>query len=926
MADQYLQDNPDSTDALLVAGRACEQAGDIRLALAYYRRAVDEFETPSIEALVKCSELTLDEGGVVAAEHYLRRTLALDSGHLRALHLLIFLLRVEGRYFEIRPFAYEAMRQGQFDLGFLVPLSSPENAPSSDHDDEVGRYYYRANPDNLLPLLGDARQTARRNRGAARAMLEDIVARHPEQLEAQAQLGLFLISDDELDAFGDWHRQLPSVAGNHPEIWHCRGLWAAKQKQIRAAARCFWEALLLHPDHKSANFQLAQVLASLGSREQAQVFARRAGVLEDLEYSLFATGFQRGFDLPDLRPVVLALEKLDRLWEAQAWCKVAIKNDPKSDWVSQVAERLEKKVSQNHPLTMLPKIMVGQLHPSTFPLPDWIRVSPQAGVPELSSIDEANVTFKEVAVDAGIEFQYFNGAPPDSQKGLIYELSAGGVAAVDFDADAWPDLYLTQGCESPVKVNSTLYTDRLFRNSGDGHFDDVSDQSGLGNEFYGQGVSAGDVDNDGFSDIYVANFGSNRLYVNNGDGTFDEVTPPSVAETPLWTSSCLICDLNGDTFPDLYDVNYLDGPEVLTRTCVSQNGAVQQCMPAFFPAAQDHVYQSTGDGSFSDVTMGSGIVSSHGRGLGAVAGDIDDSGRISLFVVNDTTANSYFVNASTQRGQAIAFSDQGLISGLAFGRLGEAQACMGIAARDADGNGTTDFYVTNFVDESNNLYLGQLTGGFVDSIKELNLYDTSFPVMGWGTQFLDADLDGDQDLVVANGGLDILKSHGSPYLMPTQYYRNSGGRFDLVPASQLGGFFSGQRVSRSVARLDWNRDGLEEFCVTHVDAPFSLLVNRTETDSHFLSILLKGVTCDRDAIGARVEVVAGNQSWTQQTMAGDGFQACNERRMVFGLGDHDSIEQITVHWPNGGKQVFQSIEADKNIVLVEGRNSPVSIE
>ena len=387
-----------------------------------------------------------------------------------------------------------------------------------------------------------------------------------------------------------------------------------------------------------------------------------------------------------------------------------------------------------------------------------------------------------------------------------------------------------------------------------------------------------------------------------------------------WTASAAFGDLNGDGFQDLYVVNYLSGPDVFTRKCfhpVGNDRVPVQCSPTLFPAAQDRLYLNLGDGGFADVTIESGIVAPNGKGLALILADFEKTRRLNVFVANDTTANFYFVNRVEQRGEPLRFVEQGVQTGLAYDGAGNAQSSMGVAAGDADQDGRLDLFVTNFSHEVNTLYLHQPGNVFVDGIRESGLAEPGFAMMGWGAQFLDGDLDGLDDLFVANGD---LYPTSNPYQMPQQFFHNRGnGRFILGTPETLGTYFTKSWLGRAVARLDVNRDGLPDLAVTHVDSPFALLVNETPRHGKFLRVKLRGVISDRDAIGATVRVTEQGKTWSQQLVGGDGFAVSNERVLAFGLGTTEWIDSISISWPSGADDEYQErIPTDSELLFVEG--------
>ncbi|HVV99420.1 MAG TPA: CRTAC1 family protein, partial [Planctomycetaceae bacterium] len=397
-----------------------------------------------------------------------------------------------------------------------------------------------------------------------------------------------------------------------------------------------------------------------------------------------------------------------------------------------------------------------------------------------------------------------------------------------------------------------------------------------------------------------------------------DATAPSGAAGDDWTTSALMADLNGDALPDIYAVNYLSG-DVFERNC-ENHGVPMQCAPTMFPGAQDRLYLSNGDGSFRDATDAAGIRVPDGKGLGIVAADFDGSGRLSLFIANDTTANFFWVNESRDPGGIPKLVERAISSGVAFDAEGRAQACMGIGAADCDGNGLLDLFVTNFYNESNTLYLQRSPLQFSDETRPAGLRDPGFARLGFGTQFLDGELDGWPDLVVTNGHINDFHDEKIPYRMSPQYYRNRGaGRFDEASSQVLGPYFAGAYLGRALAKLDWNADGLADFVVTHVDRPPALLTNRTERIGKYIALELRGVAGERDAIGATVRVRVGGREWLQQVTAGDGFECTNQRRLIFGLGDAGSVDECTIRWRSGHEQSYRDLEPGQTHLVIEGR-------
>lgn len=923
LAIAVLKETPDSTQALLIAGEAAVGLHEHDRAIRYFEGVTDSDPLAFVRAQFGKGERLLMLGRMTESEKCLRTARALNPRHFGASNRLSYLLQVQGRSWEALPAAKETIRHGRFRGDQLQMLGLTEMLFVS--DPRFISLCLATVPSDPRPLLGEARRALLNNDvERAEKLLRKILAVDKNQIEAQSRLGRILLESNRSEEFLTWHAQLPTSAISHPEIWFNCGLWAQRQGEQRAAARCFLETVLRSPHHVSANYQLSLLMSALGDQKQADVFSSRADLLAKLE--LVFVGLYGDPALESMRRAVELLEPLGRYWEVAAMCDMALRLSPdRLEWATRGLVRASRRLEAGDSFVIADKSPIRDLDLSSYPLPDWDAGQSLSPAKPDRHADLSPVSFVDQATASGLKFTFYNGSK--TPKGLehIFETTGGGVAVMDYDGDFWPDLYFAQGGDLPPRTDDPHYRDRLFRNSGDGSFTDVTAQAGLGDHLFSQGVTVGDFNDDGFPDLYVANIGSNRFYENNGDGTFRDVTGQTDTGGNEWTLSCLLADLNGDALPDLYAVNYLVTQSVLDRSC-RKNGKPLTCTPTMFPAEQDRLYLNLGDGRFEDVTSRSGIVHSEGKGLGIVAADFDGSGRLSLFIGNDTATNFLFSNQTPSRGGDIVFAETALLAGLGVDVEGRAQATMGIAAGDADGDGLLDLFATNFYSDANTLYLHQPGQMFADSTRQAGLRDPGYDLLGFGTQFLDGELDGFPDLVVTNGHVDRTEATREPDEMPPQYFQNLGkGRFVEASAQTLGAFFEGNYLGRSLTRLDWNRDGKEDFCIGHLHAPIALLTNQTEQTGHFLTIRLRGVDSARDAIGTVVQLHAGGQTWTQQLTAGDGYMSSNQRLLVFGLGSIDSIDRIDVIWPSGHEQTFRELAANNDLLFVEQRPEPVKL-
>lgn len=902
--------------ALMLAGEAAMKAERFEDAVEYFHAVPHSASEDSVAAMFAAAEVFRASGAPAEAERDYRHVLKWRPSHVFAHERLAFILDLQGRRWESTPHLFEQLRQKQVSYSTLIRLGSRDSAvPFPGELDKIRR----AKRDPAVVKLAEAVSAMADFQPAiAEALLHEAIRLKPELIEAHVRLGRLLVDRDPSGVPG-WQRSLPIQAESHPDVWITQGQWSQHVGQTRAAIRCFGNAAKLDPNLRIAHYQLSQLLADSEFADAAIDFAERSRLLQQMAVIMNQLSLNRD-DASAMGAASEVLEQLGRHREAYGWCQLQLAAGSSEAPVRRRLEILNAQLSPKLLMTDPKSNPAARFDFSTFPLPEWPSPN-ERSLPDRPSPDTdsgSQIQFVDRAAEAGLRFTYFNADDPNVVGTRMYEFSGGGIGVLDYDVDGLPDLYLTQGCAWPPKTESTVHRDRLFRNLGDGGYRDVTDEAGLGDGWFSQGVAIGDLDNDGYPDIYVANIGRNRLYHNSGDGTFRDVTDHAGVSGQQWTTSCLIADLNGDQYPDIYDVNYLKGDDLFDRLCMV-DGHKRACAPSVFSAERDRIHLSQGTGQFREVAGATAASLDPPRaGLGIVAADMDGSGRLSLFVANDVVANSLLINETSADDGELILRENALLAGLAFDRDGRAQACMGVAADDIDGNGLLDFFVTNYYEEANSLYLQTAPGVFVESSRVAGLYDASFRQLGFGTQCLDGDLDGWLDLVVANGHLDDFQYLDIPFRMRPQFFSNRGeGRFQKSTQPTTDNYFDRELLGRSVAVLDWNCDGQPDFAVSHLETPAALLTNETQHTGHWLKIRLQGVLSARDAIGTTVTVQCGDRVWTRQLTAGSGYQASNERMLLFGLGDCEQIDQVIVRWPSGTTQTFDDIAPDRELAIIE---------
>jgi hypothetical protein len=550
---------------------------------------------------------------------------------------------------------------------------------------------------------------------------------------------------------------------------------------------------------------------------------------------------------------------------------------------------------------------------------------PRAGRAGPGAVSVIVPSFTDDAGAVGLRFIFDNGSSPLHQ---LPEQSSGGVALLDYDGDGWLDVYCAQGgvfppggtafqAVGPTHGQDARATggDRLFRNRGDGTFEDATASSGLAGlpQGYGHGVAVGDYDGDGDPDLFLTRWGGYALYRNHGDGTFGDATEAAgLGGVRGWPTSAAFADFDGDGDLDLYVCHYVAWDPGNPRLCRNQStGAYIVCNPLESTAEPDHLLRNDG-GRFTDVTAQSGLVDRNGRGYGVVAADFDDDGRIDLFVANDLSANYLLRNLGGMR-----FEEVGHLAGVAGNAGGGYQAGMGVAAGDLDGDGRIDLAVTNFFGESTTFYRNLGGGLFADHTLEAGLAAASRGLLGFGIAFLDANNDGRLDLATANGHVNDLRPN-YPYWMPAQLLVGTGeGRMEDV-TGRSGAAWRVPRMGRGLAVGDLDNDGRQDVLILSHNQPLAYLHNRTR-GGRSLTVRLEGRGANRDAVGARVTVVAGGARRVAWRIGGGSFQSASDPRLHFGLGDAPRVDSLEVAWPSGRVDRYTGLRADAGYLLREGR-------
>jgi enediyne biosynthesis protein E4 len=542
--------------------------------------------------------------------------------------------------------------------------------------------------------------------------------------------------------------------------------------------------------------------------------------------------------------------------------------------------------------------------------------APMPGAPGSGGLVTSPVTFEDAAP---LPVKTYSGGPT---KDHILESSGNGLALLDYDGDGRLDVYVVTGAELSPSRERVAHRNALFRNLGGWRFEDVSAKAGVDLAAWGQGVCAGDADGDGRLDLYVTTWGANVLYRSKGDGTFEDVAARSGVAAGGWSTGCAFFDADADGDLDLYVARYVRTTwnEVVAakRTLTWRNGPSIMVGPQGLPGEPDLFFENLGGGRFRDATAAAGLTDAAGAyGFGVVTTDYDGDGRVDLFVANDSNPNFLYRNV-TPPGGAPRFESVGLVAGVAVNGEARAQAGMGADAGDYDGDGRVDLALTAFAHDRNTIYRNVDGGAFEDASAAAGIAASTFARMGWGTAFLDADLDGRLDLAVANGHIfadvDRFPALGETYAQASQLLLNQGGTFRDVSAGTGKGLQT-PRVSRGLAVGDLDDDGDPDVVLSNMDAAPALLENRQRTGRHWIAFRLSAPAGNRFAVGATVRVTSGGRTQMREVRSGGSYLSQSDLRPLFGLGDATGPVAVEVRMPGGARWSWQDLPVDRLHVL-----------
>ena len=542
-------------------------------------------------------------------------------------------------------------------------------------------------------------------------------------------------------------------------------------------------------------------------------------------------------------------------------------------------------------------------------------------------VSSGPIVFEDITQKSGLATWHHTMGTPE--KKFIIEANGSGVGLIDYDNDGWLDIYLVNGSTyDAMSGKAEAPHAALFHNNHDGTFTNVAARAGVTNDRWGFGVAIGDYDNDGWPDIFVANYGKNRLYHNNHNGTFTDVGEKAGITLGNWSAGPTFGDYDGDGKLDVFVPGYVhydmanqpeSGTKAVSYSFCNFRGVTVMCGPRGLRGEPDHLFHNNGDGTFTDVSAQAGVTDPNKYyGFTSVFADVNDDGKVDLLVADDSTPSYLYVN----KGNG-TFEDDSYASGFALNQDGRETANMGLAIGDYENNGRLDLLTTTFSDDYKVLYHNDGNANFTDVSYPMGLAQDTIPFLGWGTEFLDYDNDGWKDLMMVNGHVypEVDKHDwGTTFAQRPLLFRNMmGKKFALVPAVEHTGLAT-VTPARGAAFGDLFNDGKIDVVINSLDSPPVLLRNVNNDHHHWVELkLIGGPKSPRDAIGAAVYLTANNMRQRGDVMSGGSYLSSNDQRVHFGIGEATEVKEVEIHWPGGTVEKLKLPNVDRIFTVQEGK-------
>lgn len=732
---------------------------------------------------------------------------------------------------------------------------------------------------------------------------------------ANAFYGRVLAETQRWEEFGNWHDQVTNDVKQFSDYWSGLGTFFIDNGSDEAAARSLLEAISRDPTDRLCCQRLSKALAALGQTEDGEQFRHRGVDLSQTE-RLSEELLESPSDTEKRKQLAKQLLQLGRPFETLAWTASILPADAFSPR-QQIKQQRIALLSDPAADSMATESSLLELDPNDFEfqpaLSQLLTDNTTRKPPPVAPPREILATPRLVnrADELGLEFQWYKDVEIDLTTIPIHESLGGGIAVLDYDLDGAPDVYFGQGSGDPPTDQCTR-SNQMFRNVGI-KFTDQTTQTQADDYHYSSGIAAGDVNQDGFPDLFLGSLGHNRLLINNGDGTFRDATSTLGDFDDRFTSSVAIADINGDRLPELFESNYIEMEGGFALPKVGPDGKLISPTPLSHYPDSDRWLENKGNGDFQLHEI-SRSVANPGTSLGLVITDFESDGKNEVFVGIDVRPNHLLVQSGKNSFVNLADSN-----GLANGFEGAANGCMGIATGDFNRDGRFDMQIANYSLEPANLYLQNATGDFTDYSVRYGLASVTNPYVGFGTKAADFDRNGFLDFIVTNGHIFDLREEGEPYQMEPQVLMSDGRSLTLAKVEDSSGYWDGTYLGRSIAMLDYDRDGASDFLIGHLDQNVALLHDETDTEGDWLQFEVIGTVSERDAIGAKLVLTIDESQYTQWVTAGDGYFCSDEPIVAFAMErvDPSSSIQLRIHWPSGSVQDYDAIQPGRRYLMIE---------
>ncbi len=906
---------PDDPRVLFMTARLSAEKGELEAAIAIVDSIKADAPEIQVARLGQTSEWLIAQGRLSEAELRLLELMKLIPANPMASQMLYRIYHAKGQRFNAYPHIVNYVKSGSFQLSDLAMLGNIENTfldeqfhellkKSKDEQEHV--FVYEGRRYLILHDFANARDTFKK-----------ALAINPKNLEAWVWLGWTQVSLEAWPEVTKWFELRPDGFESHPQFWVNLGVWYEQLKNPQQSIQAYKRALELNPRSPIANNRIGNVLDEIEQSELAAKFRERAYLITTS--NSLVRDAMANLNVEICEELASDYQKLGDDFLYESWEKTAnfFRNQQATQGASKQPTQAEGNRKDPSQALRLPQLLqqIDQLQLAAInyeAIGEVVTVPPQG-----KDLQVTRIEYVEVENEVGLASAEYDWGKLASETGtFLYRSLGGGIAVLDYELDGYPDLYFSRAGAKPSQAELNK-PKQFFRNLSGQFVELTHTQTSLLDIGYGQGFGCGDINQDGFLDLAVVNIGSFHVYQNNGDGTFSLMYSHTLDKGNRWVSACAIADINRDALPDLTVATYLGDSDHETRTCTRLGTNVAGCPPQEFPGCKDLFLLSLPEGGFREVanTNISGEVDL-GRSLGVVVGDFDQRLGNEIYVSNDETANHFFFTNVDQDGEFRLTQSAGA-AGVAVNANGRPQGSMGISVADIDRNGLDDIFVTNFITEYNTLYLQRRNGIFSDQTRAWNLYESSLPMVGFGCMFIDPDLDGWKDLFVVNGNIEDLTAVGEDFKMLPQFYYNDSTRMQPLAADTIGPYFNKPTLARGLATVDFDIDHRVDVVVTYCDQNASLLQNRTQHDNHFLEFELVGTKSDRDAIGSRIVVKQGNETFTASLYSGESYYSSCERVLQIGLGKVQKVDSVKVQWPDGSEQELGSLGIDQRYLVVQ---------